>query len=50
MCLDDFNVYGDKKDHLEQLQKFLEECRQNGISLNLEKCAFVSIREYCLDT
>jgi hypothetical protein len=38
--LDDFNVYGNKKNHLEQLQKFLEECRRNGISINLEKCAF----------
>jgi hypothetical protein len=38
--LDDFSVYGSKKDHLIQLQKCLEECRQNGISLNLEKCAF----------
>ncbi len=38
--LDDFNVYGDKKVHLEQLQKCLEECKLNGISLNLEKCAF----------
>ncbi len=38
--INDFNVYGSKKDHLSQLQKCLEECRQNGISLNLEKCAF----------
>jgi len=38
--LDDFNVYGDKKDHLEQLQKCLEKCRLNGINLNPEKCAF----------
>jgi hypothetical protein len=38
--LNDFNIYGDKKDHLEQLQKCLEEHRLNGISLNLEKCAF----------
>jgi hypothetical protein len=36
--LDDFSVYGDKKDHLEQLQKCLEECRLNN--LNPEKCAF----------
>jgi hypothetical protein len=28
--LDDFSVYGNKKDHLEQLQKCLEECRLNG--------------------
>jgi hypothetical protein len=40
VLLDDFSVYGDKKDHLEQLQKCLEECRLNGISFNLEKCAF----------
>jgi hypothetical protein len=38
--LDDFNIYGDKKDHLEQLPKCLEKCRLNGISLNLKKCAF----------
>jgi hypothetical protein len=36
---DDFSVYGDKKDHLEQLQKCLEECKLNGISFNPEKCA-----------
>ncbi len=38
--LGDFSVYGEKKDHLEQLQKCLEECRLNEISLNLEKGAF----------
>jgi hypothetical protein len=39
--LDNFNVYGSKKDHLGQLQKCLEECRQNGISLNPKKlCIF----------
>ncbi len=38
--LDDFNIYGDKKNHLKQLQKCLEEHRLNGISLNLEKCTF----------
>ncbi len=38
--LDDSSVYGDKKDHLEQLQKCLEECRPNGINLNPKKCAF----------
>jgi hypothetical protein len=38
--LDNFSVYGSKKDHLGRLQKCLEECRRNGISLNLEKCAF----------
>jgi hypothetical protein len=38
--LDNFNVYGSKKDHLGQLQIFLEECKQNGISLNPKKCTF----------
>jgi hypothetical protein len=38
--LDDFNVYGSKKNHLGQLQKCLEECRQNGIGFNPKKCAF----------
>jgi hypothetical protein len=37
--LDDFSVYGDKKNHLKQLHKCLKECRLNRISLNLEKCA-----------
>ncbi len=40
MILDDFNVYEDKKDHLEQLQKCLGECRLNGISLNPKKSTF----------
>jgi hypothetical protein len=38
--LNDFSVYEDKKNHMEQLQKCLEECRLDGISLNPEKCAF----------
>ncbi len=38
--MDDFNVYGDKENHLEQLQKCLEGCRLNGIGLNPKKCAF----------
>ncbi len=38
--LDDFSVYGSKMDHIDQLQKCLEEYRQNGTNLNLEKCAF----------
>jgi hypothetical protein len=49
--LDNFNVYGSKKDHLGQLQKCLEECRQNGISLNPKKCTFcVLIWVFYLDT
>jgi hypothetical protein len=40
VILDDFSVYGDKKNQLKQLQKCLEECKLNGISLNPKKCAF----------
>ncbi len=37
--LDNFNVYGSKKDHLGHLQKCLKECKQNDISFNRRKCA-----------
>jgi len=48
--LDNFSVYGSKKDHLGQLQKCLEECRQSGINLNPEKNVhFVLIRVLYLD-
>jgi hypothetical protein len=29
-----FTVYGDKKDHLGQLQNLLKKCKRNGISFN----------------
>jgi hypothetical protein len=38
--LDNFSVYGSKKDHLGQFLKCLDKCRWNGISLNPKKCAF----------
>jgi hypothetical protein len=39
--LNNFNIYGTKKNHLGQLQKCLEECKWNGISFfNPKKCAF----------
>ncbi len=37
--LDNFSVYGSKKDHLGQLQKCLKDCRWNVISFNSKKCA-----------
>ncbi len=50
--LDNFSVYGDKKDHLDQLQKCLEECKRNDISHNPKKCASCvnlgDIRTHCL--
>ncbi len=33
-------MHGDKKEHLEQLQKCFKECRLNGISFNPKKCSF----------
>ena len=38
--LDDFTVYGTKGDHIEHLEKYLIKCRENGVSLNPEKCYF----------
>ena len=38
--LDDFIVYGTKDDHIEHLEKCLIKCRENGVSLNPEKCYF----------
>ena len=38
--LDDFTVYGTKEDHIENLEKCLIKCRENGVSLNPEKCYF----------
>jgi hypothetical protein len=46
--LDDFSVYGNKKDNLKEVQKCLKECRLNGISLNLDKCAFCANSEVLL--
>jgi hypothetical protein len=38
--LDDFTVYGTKENHIEHLEKCLIKCRENGVSLNPEKCYF----------
>lgn len=38
--LDNFSVYGSKKDHMGQFFKCLDKCRRNGINLNPKKCAF----------
>lgn len=39
--LDDFSVYRSRKENLSQLQLCFERCRENKISMNLEKCIFV---------
>jgi hypothetical protein len=37
---DDFIVYKHKEEHLNRLNKCMTQCRNNSISLNLEKCSF----------
>ncbi len=39
--LDDFTIFGDMSTHLEKLKKWFVKCREFGISLNLDKCAFM---------
>ena len=38
--LDDFTVYGTRKDHLHRLRLCLDHCRTTRLSLNPAKCAF----------
>ncbi len=37
---DHFSVYGNKENHLQQLQKCSEECHVNGINLNPKNVCF----------
>ncbi len=39
--LDDFIVFNDLSTHLEKLKKCFLNCKEYGLSLNLEKCAFM---------
>jgi hypothetical protein len=39
--LDDFTIFSDLDKHLSKLQKCFEKCWEYGISLNMEKCAFM---------
>ncbi len=39
--LDDFTVFSDLSIHLKNLNKCFFKCREFGISLNLDKCAFM---------
>ena len=36
--LDVFSIYGNKGEHLQHIELCLQKCRENGLSLNLEKC------------
>jgi hypothetical protein len=39
--LDDFTLYNDMESHLQKLRLCFQKCREYGISLNLDKCAFM---------
>jgi hypothetical protein len=39
--LDDFTIFNDISIHLEKLRKCFFKCKEYGISLNLDKCAFM---------
>ncbi len=39
--LDDFIVFNDLSTHFEKLKKCFIKCKEFGISLNLDKCAFM---------
>jgi hypothetical protein len=43
MFLDDFMVYSDMESHLQKLGLCFQKCREYGISLNLNKCAFMVV-------
>jgi len=39
--LDDFTIFSDMSTHLEKLRECFQKCRGYGISLNLDRCAFM---------
>jgi len=39
--LDDFTMYNDMESHLQKLKLCFQKCREYGISLNPDKCAFM---------
>jgi hypothetical protein len=39
--LDDFTMYNDIDNHLQKLRLCFQKCKEYGISLNLDKCAFM---------
>jgi len=41
LFLDDFIIFSNLDAHLSKLWKCFEKCREYGISLNLDKCAFM---------
>ncbi len=47
LLLDDFNVFSDLDTHLTKLQLCFDKCKEFDISLNLEKCIWVSSWVMC---
>jgi len=41
ILLDDFIIFSDLSTHLEKLKKKNLKCKEYGISLNIDKCAFM---------
>jgi hypothetical protein len=39
--LDDFIVYIDMESHVQKLKLCFQKCKEYGINLNLDKCAFM---------
>jgi hypothetical protein len=39
--LDEFTIFSDLSTHLEKLNKCFLKCREFGVNLNLDKCAFM---------
>jgi hypothetical protein len=39
--LDDFIMYSDMESHLQKLKLCFQKCKEYGINLNLNKCAFL---------
>jgi len=39
--LNDFIIFSDMSTHLEKMKRYFLKCRKFGISLNLDKCAFM---------
>ncbi len=47
--LDDFTVYSHMESHLQKLKLCFQMCEEYGISLNLDKCAFMVFLGMILD-
>jgi hypothetical protein len=46
--MDDFMVYNDMESHLQKFRLCFRKCREYGIGLNLDKCAFMVFSEMIL--